>query len=167
MGALVMGALSGISAANATCVRAMAETATINATDSRLISAPNFQAKLAYRRTDWGANRFTAGPTWISGPVYYRDGKNQSSIGTMAASLELRSVSEVFTLRTLGAAVSFSTKAWKVFKSGATHLSTKSISPESIQHSRTSGCARTNASKAARSGSAWLARCTMANTATS
>src|SRR5674536_161776 len=33
----------------------------------------------------------------------------------MAASLELRSVSEVFTLRTLGAAVSFSTKAWKVF----------------------------------------------------
>ncbi len=36
----------------------------------------------------------------------------------MAASLELRSVSEVFTLRTLGAAVSFSTKAWKVFEVG-------------------------------------------------
>ena len=34
-----------------------------------------------------------------------------SSIGTMAASLELRSVSDVFTLRTLRAAVSFSTKA--------------------------------------------------------
>jgi hypothetical protein len=33
------------------------------------------------------------------------------SIGTMAASLELRSVSEVLTLRTLGAAVSRSTKA--------------------------------------------------------
>ena len=34
-----------------------------------------------------------------------------SSSGTIAASFELRSVSEVFTLRTLGAAVSFSTKA--------------------------------------------------------
>src|ERR1035441_11002288 len=78
----------------------------------------------------------------------------RSSIGTMAASLDWRSVSEVFTLRTFGAEVSFSTKAWKVFRSGATHLSTKSISPESIQHSRTKGCARTNSSKAARSGSA-------------
>ena len=58
----------------------------------------------------------------------------------MAASLELRSVSEVLTLRTCGAAVSSATKAWKVFRSGATHLRMKSISPESIQHSRTSGC---------------------------
>jgi hypothetical protein len=32
------------------------------------------------------------------------------SIGTIAASLELRRVSEVLTLRTFGAAVSFSTK---------------------------------------------------------
>src|SRR3972149_1794735 len=80
----------------------------------------------------------------------------------MAASLDWRSTSEVLTLRTLGADVSFSTKAWKVLRSGATHLSTKSISPESIQHSRTSGCARTQSSKAERSASAWLARCTMA-----
>src|SRR5262249_34039820 len=89
------------------------------------------------------------------------------SIGTIAASFELRNVSEVFTLRTFGAAVSFSTKAWKVFRSGATHLSTKSISPESIQHSRTSGCARTKFSKATRSASAWLERCTIAKTVTS
>ena len=34
------------------------------------------------------------------------------SIGTIAASFEFRSVSEVFTLRTFGAAVSFSTKDW-------------------------------------------------------
>src|SRR6202142_46483 len=94
-----------------------------------------------------------------------KPGHDNHSIGTMAASLELRSVSEVLTLRTLGAAVSFSTKAWKVFKSGATHFNTKSISPESIQHSRTKGCPRTKSSKAARSASAWLARCTMANTA--
>ena len=89
------------------------------------------------------------------------------SIGTIAASFELRSVSEVFTLRTFGAAVSFSTKAWKVFRSGATHLSTKSISPESIQHSRTNGWARTKFSKATRSASAWLDRCTIAKTVTS
>src|SRR5689334_1681554 len=89
------------------------------------------------------------------------------SIGTIAASFELRSVSEVFTLRTFGAAVSFSTKAWKVFRSGATHFSTKSISPESIQHSRTSGWARTKFSKATRSASAWLERCTIAKTVTS
>src|SRR4051812_16874835 len=37
-----------------------------------------------------------------------------SSSGTIAASLELRKVSDVFTLRTLGAAVSSATKAWKV-----------------------------------------------------
>ena len=40
-----------------------------------------------------------------------RHGEDYSSIGTMAASFELRSVSDVFTLRTLRAAVSFSTKA--------------------------------------------------------
>ena len=74
----------------------------------------------------------------------------------MAASLELRSVSEVLTLRTCGAPVSSATKAWKVLRSGATHFSTKSISPESIQHSRTSGSLRTKSSNALRSGSAWL-----------
>ena len=83
------------------------------------------------------------------------------------ASLELRSVSEVLTLRTCGAAVSSATKAWKVFRSGATHLRMKSISPDSIQHSRTSGWARTKSSNALRSASAWLVRCTMANTVTS
>src|SRR5262249_31136782 len=90
-----------------------------------------------------------------------------SSSGTIGASLELRSVSEVFTLRTWGAAVSSATKAWKVARLGATHLRMKSISPDSIQHSRTNGCARTNASKASRSVSAWLDRCTMANAVTS
>ena len=54
-------------------------------------------------------------------------GDAQSSIGTMAASFDWRSTSEVFTLRTFGAAVSFSTKVWKVLRSGATHLRTKSI----------------------------------------
>src|ERR1700741_389690 len=90
----------------------------------------------------------------------------ESSIGTIAASLELRSVSEVFTLRTCGAAVSSATKAWKVLRSGATHLRMKSISPDSIQHSRTSGLLRTKSSNALRSTSAWLERCTMANTVT-
>ena len=66
-----------------------------------------------------------------------------AGIGTIASSLELRKVSDVFTLRTCGAPVSSPTKAWKVFRSGATHLRMKSISPESIQHSRTSGCLRT------------------------
>ena len=90
-----------------------------------------------------------------------------ASIGTAASSFELRSVSEVLTLRTCGAAVSSVTKAWKVLRSGATHLRMKSISPYSIQHSRTSGCARTNFSNSIRSASAWLDRCTMANTVTS
>ena len=54
--------------------------------------------------------------TMLSGGVYRvkrRAGRKErySSMGTMAASLELRSVSDVFTLRTLRAAVSFSTKA--------------------------------------------------------
>src|SRR5215467_2310736 len=61
------------------------------------------------------------------------------SVGTTAASFELRSVSDVLTLRTCGAAVSSVTKAWNVLRSGATHLRMKSISPDSIQHSRTSG----------------------------
>src|SRR5262249_56512831 len=56
-------------------------------------------------------------------------------IGTIAASLELRSVSEVLTLRTCGAAVSSATKAWRALMSGATHLRMNSIAPESIQHS--------------------------------
>src|SRR6185436_16514461 len=90
-----------------------------------------------------------------------------SSIGTMAASLELRSVSEVLTLRTCGAPVSSATKAWNVLRSGATHFSTKSISPDSIQHSRTSGSLRTKFSNALRSASAWLDRWTMAKTVTS
>ena len=42
-----------------------------------------------------------------------------------------------------------------------------SFSPDNIQHSRTSGCARTKSSNALRSASAWLDRCTMANTVTS
>ena len=41
----------------------------------------------------------------------YRGLARLQSIGTMAASLELRSVSEVLTLRTCGAAVSSATKA--------------------------------------------------------
>ncbi len=51
--------------------------------------------------------------------------------------------------------------------SGATHFRMKSTSPDSIQHSRTSGSARTNSSNARRSASAWLDRCTDANTVTS
>ena len=73
-------------------------------------------------------------------PAFEISGRFFISIGTIAASLELRSVSEVLTLRTCGAPVSSATKAWKVFRSGATHFRTKSISPDSIQHSRTSGC---------------------------
>src|SRR5438105_287015 len=88
------------------------------------------------------------------------------SKGTMAASLQLRSVNEVFTLRTCGAAVSSATKAWKAVRSGATHLRMKSISPDSIQHSRTSGRLRTKASNSFRSASAWLVRCTMAKAVT-
>ncbi len=82
-----------------------------------------------------------------------------------AASLELQSVSEVSTLRTCGARQSATKPA--ASRSGATHLSRKSISPESIQHSRTSGSLRTKSSNALRSASAWLDRCTMANTVTS
>src|SRR5215813_6679747 len=89
------------------------------------------------------------------------------SIGTIAASFELRSVSDVFTLRTCGAAVSSATKSWNVLRLGATHLRMKSISPESIQHSRTKGSPRTKFSNALRSASDWLDRCTMANTVTS
>src|SRR5882757_4433194 len=51
--------------------------------------------------------------------------------------------------------------------SGATHFKMKSTSPDSIQHSRTSGSPRTNSSKARKSASAWLDRCTEANTVTS
>ena len=68
-------------------------------------------------------------------------GERSNSIGTIGASLELRSVSEVLTLSTWGTAVSSVTKAWKLGRFGATHLRMKSISPDSIQHSRTSGCA--------------------------
>ena len=49
---------------------------------------------------------------------HHRGDYVRNSIGTMAASLELRSVSEVLTLRTCGAAVSSATNAWKVFRSG-------------------------------------------------
>src|SRR5215218_3868129 len=89
------------------------------------------------------------------------------SIGTAAASFELCSTSEVRTLRTCGAPVSRETNSWNVFMSGATHFRMKSTSPDSIQHSRTKGSARTNSSKARKSASAWLERCTAANTVTS
>src|SRR5258706_13842540 len=49
------------------------------------------------------------------------------AIGTMAASLELRSVSEFLTLRTCGAAVSSAPKAWKVFGPGPTDLRMRPI----------------------------------------
>ncbi len=55
----------------------------------------------------------------------------------------------------------------KVAMSGATHFRMKSISPDSIQHSRTKGSLRTKSSNALRSASAWLDRWTEANTVTS
>src|SRR5262249_10560567 len=77
-----------------------------------------------------------------------------SSSGTDAASLELCSTSEVRTLRTCGAAVRRDTNSWNAFMSGATHFRMKSISPDSIQHSRTNGSSRTKLSNARRSASA-------------
>ena len=56
-------------------------------------------------------DKFTAGPAGPGCPAMTKPTPDGYSIGTMAASFELRSVSDVFTLRTLGAAVSFSTKA--------------------------------------------------------
>src|SRR5436190_13789715 len=47
-----------------------------------------------------------------------RLGRNDELKGTIAASLELCSVSDVLTLRTCGAAVSSATKAWNVLRSG-------------------------------------------------
>src|SRR4029079_9625950 len=81
-----------------------------------------------------------------------------TSSGTAASYFELCSTSEVRTLRTCGAAVRWVTKSWKVAMSGATDFRMKSTSPDSIQHSRTSGSLRTNASKARKSASAWLDR---------
>src|SRR3981189_2993176 len=46
---------------------------------------------------------------------------------------------------------------------GATHFRMKSTSPDSIQHSRTRGSARTNSSNARKSASAWPDRGTEAN----
>ena len=43
------------------------------------------------------------------------------------------------TLRTFGSAVSSPTSAWKPARFGATHFRMKSMSPESVQHSRTAG----------------------------
>src|SRR5712691_11636870 len=83
-----------------------------------------------------------------------------ASNGTAASYLEFCSTSEVLTLRTCGAAVRCVTKSWNVAMSGATHFRMKSTSPDSIQHSRTSGSARTNSSNARKSASAWLDRCT-------
>src|SRR6478609_3499956 len=76
------------------------------------------------------------------------------SSGTAASYFELCSTSDVLTLRTCGAAVRWVTKSWNVDISGATHLRMKSTSPESIQHSRTKGSARTNSSNARKSASA-------------
>src|SRR6202030_1452968 len=81
-------------------------------------------------------------------------GARKSSTGTIGASLELRKVSEVLTLSTCGTAVRSVTKAWNLDRLGATHLRMKSISPDSIQHSRTSGSRRTKASNPWRAGSA-------------
>src|SRR6202011_5294018 len=89
------------------------------------------------------------------------------SSGTAASYLELCSTSDVRTLRTWGAAVRWVTNSWNVAMSGATHFRMKSTSPDSIQHSRTKGSARTNSSNARKSASAWLDRCTEANTVTS
>jgi transcription elongation factor GreA len=82
-------------------------------------------------------------------------------------SFELRKTSDVFTLRTAGAAVSSATEGLKRRKVRRDAFQDEVDLADSIQHSRTIGCARTNASNAARSASAWLARCTMANTVTS
>src|SRR5882762_5380042 len=89
------------------------------------------------------------------------------SSGTAASYFELCSTSDVLTLRTCGAAVRWVTKSWNVAMSGATHFRMKATSPDNIQHSRTNGSARTNASNARKSASAWLDRWTDANTVTS
>ncbi len=88
--------------------------------------------------------------------------------GTPGSTLALRMVSEVFTLATFFAAVSFSVrKLWNSERSWATHFKMKSISPFSMWHSRTMGQEATSCSKALRSASAWLCKPTMANTVTS
>src|SRR5690606_31215467 len=79
-----------------------------------------------------------------------------SATGTIGSSLTRSSVSAVRTLRTFGIAVSSSTKDWKERRSGATHLRRKSVSPDRVQHSRTSGIWRMRAAKPSRSTSAWL-----------
>ena len=106
------------------------------------------------------------GPAASRQPLH-SGGERSNSIGTIGASLELRSVSVVLTLSTWGTAVRSVTKAWNLGRFGATHLRMKSISPDSIQHSRTSGWPRTKLSNAWRSVSAWLDRCTIANAITS
>ncbi len=64
--------------------------------------------------------------------------------GTFASVLDARIASVVLTLPTFGAAVrSWMTKVWNARRSGATHFRMKSTSPDIIQHSRTSGQART------------------------
>src|ERR1700687_2576264 len=78
------------------------------------------------------------------------------SSGTAASYFELCSTSEVLTLRTCGAAVRWVTKSWNVAMSGATHFRMKSTSPDSIQHSRTSGSPRTHSSNARKQEGAWL-----------
>src|SRR6202048_5412314 len=70
------------------------------------------------------------------------------SSGTAASYFELCSTSDVLTLRTCGAAVRWVTNSWNVAMSGATHFRMKSTSPDSIQHSRTSGSPRPKTSHA-------------------
>src|SRR5690606_2285467 len=103
--------------------------------------------------------------SYASGAPY---SSSSASTGTPGRCFDWRMVSEVRTLATLGAGVSFSVrKLWKVERSGATHFRMKSISPLSMWHSRTSGQLSTSASNALRSASAWLCSPTMAKTVTS
>ncbi len=68
----------------------------------------------------------------------------QISIGTPGRFFEVRMVSEVLTLATLGAWVSLVVRnCWKLRRSGATTFRTKSISPLSMWHSRTCGSSAT------------------------
>ena len=73
------------------------------------------EALLAYAHRKDASARRRDEPGYDKAKTFARAGNDnggyapESSIGTMAASLALRSVSEVLTLRTLGAAVSRST----------------------------------------------------------
>ena len=94
----------------------------------------------------------------LPNPPPFRGGEREphprafTSSGTAASYFELCSTSDVRTFRTCGAAVRCVTKSWNVAMSGATHFRTKSTSPDSIQHSRTNGSARTKSSNARKIG---------------